>query len=364
MSEITQQKGATQRVAWVDCAKAVAIIAVAVDHCNGLLYHNQLIAYASYFAVTLFTLLAGFSICLAYQSGKVITFQSQLIKVGKYFCQYALATCLVLTITDNRFDLSEAVWCVLNFSASGPFYFFLFFFQLMLIAPFLLSWCIYCTHKTYSALWHLITIVMLCHISHLSIQYTFILPVHGGGQFLFGGTYLLVYYLGILIGCTSQFKRTTKNLQKQFIMISILWVIQLLLNYYKLDYIDRFLVAYWGGGFNPPSLQLIVFGLTTFYLMHALFYPLEISRHKIGNCTIKAFVWVGRSTMYIFLYHLLVKDVLARMLVPVLSNIWLLRVCIFPSMIIFPVLIVKCIQDLCRKYKLFQTHTKEAAKNE
>lgn len=45
------------RQTWIDCAKAIAIMAVAVDHCNGMLYTNPIIAQASYFSVSLLSLI-------------------------------------------------------------------------------------------------------------------------------------------------------------------------------------------------------------------------------------------------------------------------------------------------------------------
>lgn len=54
MAEVT-----LKRIQWIDCAKAVAIVAVAVDHSNRVIYTNPAIAKASYFSVTLFILLSG-----------------------------------------------------------------------------------------------------------------------------------------------------------------------------------------------------------------------------------------------------------------------------------------------------------------
>lgn len=47
------------QIAWLNGAKFVAILAVMVDHTNGVLYSNWSIAYASYFSVSLFIILAG-----------------------------------------------------------------------------------------------------------------------------------------------------------------------------------------------------------------------------------------------------------------------------------------------------------------
>lgn len=46
-------------IKWIDCAKCLAILAVMTDHTNGILYTNQDIAYASYFSVSLFIIIAG-----------------------------------------------------------------------------------------------------------------------------------------------------------------------------------------------------------------------------------------------------------------------------------------------------------------
>lgn len=48
-----------ERKRWIDCAKLMAIIAVAVDHTNRLFYTSKIIAQASYYSVSLFILLAG-----------------------------------------------------------------------------------------------------------------------------------------------------------------------------------------------------------------------------------------------------------------------------------------------------------------
>lgn len=97
----------------------------------------------------------------------------------------------------------------------------------------------------------------------------------------------------------------------------------------------------------------MLFGLTTFYLLYLVFSRLEQCRHHYIKAVVQVFVWVGRSTMYILLYHILVKDLLVGALLPILSNIWLLRVCIFLPMIFLPVLIVTCLRQVRRRYQMF-----------
>ena len=54
-----ENKNKKSRVLWIDCAKAMAIIAVLLDHSNGIFYTNSWIATSSYFSVSLFVILAG-----------------------------------------------------------------------------------------------------------------------------------------------------------------------------------------------------------------------------------------------------------------------------------------------------------------
>ncbi len=48
-----------QEIKWINCAKAVAVFAVLIDHTNGILYTNANIAMASYYLVSLFILISG-----------------------------------------------------------------------------------------------------------------------------------------------------------------------------------------------------------------------------------------------------------------------------------------------------------------
>lgn len=54
-----QERLESKRVYWIDFAKFLAILAVMVDHTYGVLYHNQKVAFASYYSVSLFIILMG-----------------------------------------------------------------------------------------------------------------------------------------------------------------------------------------------------------------------------------------------------------------------------------------------------------------
>ena len=164
------------------------------------------------------------------------------------------------------------------------------------------------------------------------------LPVHGGGKYLFGGTYLLIYYLGILLASTNIF---TCGKQKRIIMLlvsGIAWFLWWRMMCNGMLSIDRYLVPYWGKGFNPPSMQGIIYALIILIFTYSFFTLLD--EHKRAKSLIDIFSLIGQNTLYIFMYHLMVKDVILSLLPFIRKNIWAMRLCIFIPMIVLPVLIV------------------------
>ena len=139
----------SKRIAWVDCAKFIAVIAVAVDHCSGVLYTSRLISYASYFSVSLFVLLSGISTWISYENGKDITFRTQFQKGIKLFGLYAIATFIVLCVVKRAFDLKTYLGYLLSFNIQGPYYYLVFFVQLLMIAPVFVSWCKFANSKRF-----------------------------------------------------------------------------------------------------------------------------------------------------------------------------------------------------------------------
>lgn len=326
-----------KRIKWIDCARAVAIIAVVVDHCRYLLYTSSFVAQASYFSVSLFVLLAGTSVKMA-SLRKKKTFSVQLKKFMRVYLQYAAATFILCIFYMHFFNLESYISCLLDFSIATPYYFLVFFFQLILIAPFLLSWCDFCDSRKWKYAWHAGTILILCVCSSVFIHYTYILPVHGGGKYLFGGTYIILYYLGILLADLNIFDKTVKQ-RILILCVSISgWIVWWLLGVYRKLPFDTWMEPYWGGGFNPPSVQFIVFSIITLFVLYSLFSLLEELSWKIAKKVVDSFAFLGKYTLYIFFYHLMVKDFIVANLPFVCENMWVMRVCVFIPMIIVPVI--------------------------
>lgn len=345
------------RIKWIDCAKAIAIMAVVVDHCNGVLYTNQAIACASYFSVSLFVLLSGLSAQITSRGG-VKPLSYQLKKVGSFFLEYMLATFVLYCFYFRGFDLKTYIAHVLNFSISGQYYFFVFFFQLLLTSPFLVSWCKFCESKKYSILLHILTIVSLGYISYLMISYTFILSVHGGGKYMFGGTYLLIYYIGILLGNFKIFECTKKGFI--FVVSLAAWLGWWYMSYNSMLPFDRWMQVYWGDGFNPPSINFIVFAIITCFLCFSGFSILE-NLGSVGKGFVNIMSILGKNTLYTFMYHLLVKDILVRYIPSIVTCNIMLRLLCFIIIVILPVIVVLGIK---RVKQLYQNKIKELETSE
>ncbi len=176
-----------KRIEWIDCAKLVAMMAVVTDHCNGFLYTKPLVACASYYSVSLFVLLAGISTWISFERGKDVSFNNQLKKIIKTLSVYAVATLVVMCITQRRFDLITYLSYLVGFNIQGPYYYLVFFIQLLMVAPILIKWCAFINRKKNKWFMQIGTLVTLGWFAYISINFTYVLPVHGGGKFLGGG---------------------------------------------------------------------------------------------------------------------------------------------------------------------------------
>lgn len=324
-----------------------------VDHCNGLLYSNPFIACASYFSVSLFIILSGYTVRITDSAKRRRTFSYQLKKVGRLYLQYAVATFILLIFYNRFFDLKTYVTHLLNFSIQAPYYFFLFFFQLLLVSSFLLLWCRFCSSRRFPIVWHLVTALFLFWFSTVLIRFTYILPVHGGGQYLFGGTYLFLYYLGILAAEFDLFQHLYKYRMPVLILSNALWI------FWWLSYangwlkFDIWFQDYLGRGFNPPGIQLMIFACITLMLLYSIFSFLEERASFMGTVIVDIFSVLGQHTLYTFMYHLLVLHLILQYFPWITKNKWLMRFGTFIPMVIGPVIVVlvikKCKFILCRK---------------
>jgi hypothetical protein len=327
---------------WINVGKLLAIMAVLVDHTNGFLYTNPLIAKSSYFSVSLFVLLGGVT---SYYSCKhhnnEFNAREMFRRLKTILLPYAIATAVYQIFQYHIFDLPTYLRLLISFSASPPFYFVLFYIQLIIIAPFL--YCMICKaaqgpHKQimYGAL-----IILCIAFASVCINFTYVLGVHGGGQFLFGGTYIILFLMGMLFANES-IEATNKVRLIIFAGIfSILIIVWLACSAFW-GSLDAVFAQYFGPGFNPPSLSFILYAVLVFGLVFTFISFLETFKNGLMARILNVFSKLGSYSLYIFLYHLLVKMaidslVLKGILSAIITNdVLLRRLVYYPAMLLVP----------------------------
>ena len=219
----------------------------------------------------------------------------------------------------------------------------------MLAAPVLMIWCQFCNRRKKSYIWHGATVILLGYISSLTIHYTYILPLHGGGRYLFGGTYLLLYYIGILFANFRLFCFSKGKRKAIFLLAFCSWFVWwILICSGKLPF-DSWFAAYWGEGFNPPSVQFMVFAIIMLVVCYSFFSLLEEGKCVITKNIIYVITLVGKNTLYIFMYHLMIQHMIRGCVPVVYTNIWTLRFGVFLPMLILPVFAVETVRKIKRQ---------------
>lgn len=325
------------RESWIDILKFLAIIAVMIDHTNITLYSSRYVAYASFFSVTTFVFLGGACGFASQQRHKDDNKWKNLLRREKnILIPYLTASAFYLLYLNRMLDLRTYISTVLNFTAADPFYYVLVYCQLIAITYPLSVIVSKCASGRRPFLYHFIAAACILAISALSLNYTYILPVYGGGQFLFGGTYLFVYYLGML------FEAYRKNFKwtilKAFIIFpcslagAICFVCFTTNNGFLID--NRLFSM---GGYDPPGINLLLYTLLL-VLMIASLNQIVCSVFREGG--IIGRIWkgigtIGAHSLYIFLYHALFIAVIGNSPLEIMlnHNIWIKRIFYFTVMI-------------------------------
>ena len=328
------EKNTALRERWIDCAKALAILAVAVDHCSHILYENVWISFASFFSVSVFFFLAGVTEYLS-TVGKQISYAARLKRIGKTIILYAVATGVVEIFYTHYLILSDYLDHLLHFSIQGPFYFLPIYFQFVLIAPLLKAWCDYCSARRAACLWHAVTVILLGVFSYTSVRFTFFLPLHGGARFLLGGTYIVLYYLGMAFVSAGVFEKAKRYRRIILPVSAAAWIGILLWLKQGAFPLDK-LFPNWTERMNPPGLQLILFAISTVFLSYSTFSMIDDSRFRN---VLRPLSFMGQYTIYTFLYHYVIMELLLNLLWPVTFKTWGLCILVFPAMVLLPPLI-------------------------
>lgn len=310
-----------KRVEWADVAKLWAMLAVIVNHTVGSVYHNTTIAYSSYYSVSLFIVVMGVTSYWSfsrYQGNRIDKIKSGCWKILR---PYLVATFLYKILLEQHFDFLDYLDKVVHFNEVGPFYYVLLYIQLFIAAPILYYVFVISDKKKYGILIELLGLVITAIVGAWTTYNTNILDIYGGGGKLLGGTYLILLYIGMMFGKYCNRIQVGKAGSIVLLVFSI--VIMCVCLYVEAFYrgvVDAYFP--FGDGINPPSVSS---GLCAVSIMFFVFMVEKVIGEISALKTVFGmFARIGRHTLYVFLYHMLMINYCSDIVNAINSemNIW------------------------------------------
>ena len=340
-SSIQEQK--EKRSKWIDIAKFMAIIAVLIDHTNGILYSNPQIAYFSYYSVSLFILVMGItSYWSMNKENRNVVVQIKK-KCWGILRPYLVATFIYCIVQDKFFDLNLYLKHLIHFNASGPLYYVLLYIQLVIITPVIYTIFKFSEKKRNGVLVEIIGLIIVLFLSSITTNYSDLLSVYGGGGKLLGGSYLILFYLGMWIG-KYQIKIRLKKYEAILVFILSLTITILWWKFIAIDRLQIDSYVPYGRGFNPPSISFGTYGIL--WALTICILGKVLVCFNISSKIIDLISYLGKHTLYIFLYHRLFLDFVLPHLA--LNNLWVKRCVYFGVMLIGSIVIEFILKEAYR----------------
>ena len=283
------------KLRWINFLKGAAMLAVVFDHLYGLVYKNTFVHDLTIYSVTLFIILAGYTSSMSIGRTK-LPYKPYIYKrLAAIIVPYLVAT-LIYHLNANKlhFDFNVFKNQVVMFNASGPFYFILFFIQLIVISPLLYK--LFQRRALYQQLAVLFGIYLIS--SYLS-HFTSISNYYGGAGRILGGSYLFVFCLGIFIQILSANPPRFINRIFQFdikgLVFGLVTSLFVLIVYFNTHLFENS----WA---NPPNKSTLIY---TLIIASTLFFIFQIAVKKFERLSV-IFIPVeiiGSNSLYVFLYH-------------------------------------------------------------
>ena len=322
-------KAASTRIKWIDTAKFIAIIAVLTDHLSMPLQFSRQIQTSSYFSVSLFILLTGFTTFLSFSNTTSQLTNAVKKRIINILLPYTLATFIIHCFIHCGFDLAIFVQQWYLFNTSSPHYFVLLYVLLMLISPILFNLIKYIRNRIPNIsqpIAHIVALLIIIFISRFTNAHTNIANIYGIR--LLGGSYLICLYLGMLFAAYyDEFLVLIQNRKSSCILFFLssftlyFMITKLFHEEYIFDSCNPLC-----SNVNPPGLTIITTSIVIMFEICLIDSFCEHINNRALNVIRVPFSYVGKHTLYIFLYHMflfeffLVKtipDTLPKPIVPI-----------------------------------------------
>ena len=185
--------------------------------------------------------------------------------------------------------------------------------------------------------------------STLLIKFTKFPGIYGGGGYLFGGTFLLLFYIGMFFA-SLKIQIKTKKVSILITLFSaillILWGVFITHNNFKLDAIFPF-----GYGKNPPGISLMIYALSVGTFIFCISSLIEITENKIFLKVIEIFSFYGRYTLYIFLYHYAFGVIINKFIISIGGMLEFEKWILFEFMLFGPIILGYLFEKIKNIYK-------------
>ena len=294
----------SKRETWIDFAKGIAILGVLIDHSENILYFNSNIKWLSFYSVSLFIICLGVTSIWGWMKRKTNGLKFVKKRILAIFFPYMVATFVYELFEMHFWGFNTYLDYLVHFSASSPFYYVSLAIQLLCLIP-LLAVCTEMREK--NIFYSVCVIVVLFVTAWFSINHSNILDIYGGGGVLCGGTYILLFYLGMVFGkkvANIEMDRSRLHVIS-FVSAILAVIIGRFIVWNKLN-VDGFMP--FGKGINPPSISLMTYAIVITVFCYGFGKIMDLSYNVLIKTSYSILAWVGRHTLFIFLYHRVFLD--------------------------------------------------------
>lgn len=302
---------------WINVAKCAAIMAVMLDHVRFRLYTDATVQNFSFYSVSLFILLMGITTYISYSRSAIALGKKVLIRIKSIIVPYFWAVVIYSVVINHYFDLVSVLHSFINFNIVGPHYYVLLYVQMLLVTPLIfvfVRWCVNNEKKSFGLIAEIVFGGGVLLIATLMNNYSSLLNTTAINVKLFGGSYLVLLYLGMII---SAHKNFFENMQRKWLVVlmcfSLVLAIMIQQTVNTHGYVlDKKLPL--GSSVNPPGIMLIAYAICILTVIYCMVKLIEGSKVLILSKLIGCLDFFGRHTLYIFLYHRLflnyfIKDI-------------------------------------------------------
>lgn len=324
------------RIQWVDIVKFIGMLAVLILHTEDILYSNRNIFLSTCCSVSIFIFAMGVTTMWSFSKNDIGLNKKVFQKSLGILKPYVVATLLYGVFYYKSFDFLTYFNHLINFNMSGPLYYVALYVQLVIVSPIIYYIFKISSKKSYGLLIEIAGFLATLVIGSLTTNYSSILGIYGGGGKLFGGTFLIILYIGMWFG------KYCNRINLKPVPATFISALFFVLTFYWYSFITKDALVLdsklpFGDGYNPHGVS---FGLFAILIVLSVFFASKVFNH-FTNCLlqsiINAFAYIGRHTLYIFLYHRFFLDILFLDILVnkgiVFENIYIKRVVFFSGMI-------------------------------